>query len=64
MAKNLPGHVGDMGSTSDSGRSHMPQSKVARAAQLLSLCSRAGELHLLKPTAPRPRAPQGGKSPR
>ena len=63
MAKNLPGHVGDTGSTSDLGRSHMPQSNEARAAQRLSLCSRAGELHLLKPTGPRPRAPQGEKSP-
>ena len=31
MAKNSPANAGDMGSISGSGRSHMPQSTLARA---------------------------------
>ena len=63
MVKNLPAHVRDMGSTSDLGRSHMPQSNEARAPPLLRLHSTAWELHLLQPPGPRARAPQGEKPP-
>ena len=37
----------------DPERSHMPWSNLACASQLLSLCSRAQELQLLKPVCPR-----------
>ena len=49
--KNLPADAGDMGSIPRLGRSHVPQSSRACALQLLSLCSRAGEFHLLSPRA-------------
>ena len=47
MVKNLPANVGDMGSTSDPERSHMPWGNQARVSQLLSLNSRVQELKLL-----------------
>ena len=43
----------DMGSIPGRGRSHMLQSDWAHTPQLLSLCSRAWELRLLKPECPR-----------
>ena len=49
VVKNPPANVGDMGSSPGPGRSHVPRSNKARAPQLLSLCSRACELQLLKP---------------
>ena len=51
VVKNLPANTGDMDSTSDQGRSHMPQGNQAHAPQLLSLFSRAGEPQLLSPHA-------------
>ena len=62
MVKNLPASAGDMGSIPDPGRSHIPQSNVARVPQLLSLCSRAQEPQLLKPVYPRARVPQQEKT--
>ena len=47
VVKNLPANVGDTGSISGPGRSHMPWSIEAQAPQLLSLCSRAWDLQLL-----------------
>ena len=49
MVKNPPANAGDRGSIPGLERSHMPQSNVARAPQLLSLRSRAREPQLLKP---------------
>ena len=48
VVKNPPANAGDRGSISDLGRSCMPQSNSACLLQLLSLCSRAGELQLLQ----------------
>ena len=48
VVKNLSANAGDKVLTPDPGRSHMP-----RVPQLLSLCSRAWELQLLKSTCPR-----------
>ena len=42
----------DMGSMPGPGRPHAPQSSSAPAPPLLSLCSRARELQLLKPECP------------
>ena len=70
MVKNLPANAGDMGLSPGLGRSHMPRSNLARAPQLLSLCSRARELQLLRLHAtttearmPRARALQQEKPP-
>ena len=59
-----------MGLSPGPGRSHMPWSNLARAPQLLSLCSRAREPQLLSPHAttteahaPRACAPQQEKPP-
>ena len=49
VVKTLPSNARDTGSIPGPGKSHMTQSNQARAAQLLSLCSRAQELHLLSP---------------
>ena len=49
MVKNQPANAEDMGSIPSPGRFHMLQSNLARAPQLLSLCSRAHEPQLLKP---------------
>ena len=50
VVKNPPASAGDTGSSPGPGRSHMPRRNEARAPQLLSLCSRAHEPQLLKPT--------------
>ena len=49
MVKNLPANAALI---PDPGRSHMPRSNEAHEPQLLSLCSRAQELQLLKPQCP------------
>ena len=49
VIKDLPANAGDMGSIPGLGRSHMLRSKSAHEPQVLSLCSRAWELQLLKP---------------
>ena len=54
VLKRLPVHAGDMGSVPDLGRSHMLWGNEACVPQLLSLCSRASELQLLKPTGLEP----------
>ena len=51
VVKNPPANAGDMGSSPDLRRSHMLQSNKARAPQLLSLRSTAGEPQLLSPCA-------------
>ena len=56
--KNLPVSAGHVGSFPGPGRSHVPQICEACVPQLLSLCSRAQELQLLKPTCATARAPQ------
>ena len=64
VVKNPPANAGDTGSIPGPGRPHMPQSNWACAPQLLSLCSRARGLQLLKPLHRRPCAPQQEKSPK
>ena len=56
--KKMPAKPGDTGLIPDLGRSHIPWSSYSHAAQLLSLCSRAQEPPLLRPTWPRAPAPQ------
>ena len=51
VVKNLPANSGDMGSSPDPRRYHMPWSNEAHAPQLLSLNSRACEPQLLSPRA-------------
>ena len=51
MVKSLPTNSGDMDFNPGPGRSHMRQSDQTCAPQLLKLCSRAGELQLLSPSA-------------
>ena len=53
VVENLPCVAGDTGQIPGLGRSHTPQSNMAhaRGPQLLSLCSRALALQLLKPCA-------------
>ena len=70
VVKNPPANAGDTGLSPGPGRSHMLRSNLARAPQLLSLCSRAHEPQLLSPCAttpearaPRARAPQQEKPP-
>ena len=70
VVKNPPANAGDSGWIPGLGRSHMSWSYKARAPQLLSLRSRAGEPQLLSPRAattearaPRARAPQQEKPP-
>ena len=55
MVKNPPANAVDTGLSPGLGSSHMPRSNEARAAQLLSLRSRA--------RVPRARAPQQEKPP-
>ena len=62
VGKNLTARTGDMGPIPGPKRSHMLQNNYAWA-QLLSLCSRAWELQLLKPTHPRAHALQQEKPP-
>ena len=54
MVEGPPGNVGDMHSVPGQGRVHKPRSSWAHAhmPQLLSLCSKAWELQLLKPVHP------------
>ena len=68
MVKNPPANAEDTGSSPGPGRSHMPQSNYARAAQLLRQGSRARKSQLLslhaattEACAPRARAPQQEK---
>ena len=51
VIKNPPTNSGDMGFGPGPGRSHMRQSNETCTPQLLRLCSRAGELLLLSPSA-------------
>ena len=51
VVKNLPANAGDMGLIPDLRKSHMLRSNLACAPQLLSLCSRVQEPHLLSPQA-------------
>ena len=46
--KNPPANAGDRGTIPGLGRFHMQRSTHARVPQLLSLCSRAHKLQLLK----------------
>ena len=50
VVKNLPADAGDRGSIHDPARSHMPWNKDP-GPQLLSLCSTARELQVLRPRA-------------
>ena len=61
VIKNMPASLGDTGSIPGLGKFHMPWSKQTHAPQLLSLCSRAHALQLLKPMGPRVHAPQQEK---
>ena len=47
--KNPPANAGDRGTIPGLGRFHMLRSTHAHVPQLLSLCSRAHKLQLLKP---------------
>ena len=53
MVGSLPAKVGNMGSVPGLGRFCMSWGNGAHAPQLLSLCSRACKLQLLKPESPR-----------
>ena len=55
MVKNPPANAGDTGLILGLGRFHMTQNNSACAPQLLSLCSRAQDLQLLKLVSPRAR---------
>ena len=57
MVKNPPANAGDMGLIPDMRRSHRTITKPVRH-KLLSLCSRAWELRLLKPVLPGVCAPR------
>ena len=57
MVKKPLCNARDTSSIPDPGRSHMPRSKWAHAPQLLSLCSKAQELELLRPMYPEPTLP-------
>ena len=54
MDKNLPAKAEDTGLIPGLGRFHMPWSKSAHTAQLLSLSSKARKLQLLRPMCPGP----------
>ena len=58
---NLPANAGDSGLIPGLGRFHMLQSNQARVPQLLSLCSRACVLQLLKPLCSSTHTPQEEK---
>ena len=53
VVKNLPANAGDTGSIPGPGRYHMLWSNYTPAPKLLTWCSRAQELQLLKPWDPR-----------
>ena len=61
VVKSPPANAGNMGLMSGHGGSHVLQSTQPRVPQLLSLCARAQELQLLKPTCPRAYAVQREK---
>jgi len=63
VVTNPPASSGDMGLIPGPGRSDMPQSNYAHVLQLLSLCSRALELELLKPAWPKAHAQPQKKPP-
>ena len=48
--KNLPANAGDRGLIPGPGKSHVPRGKKACAPHLLTLCFRAWEPQLLKPS--------------
>ena len=54
MDKNPPASSGDSGFIPGLGRFHRPWSSLAGAPQVLSPCSRACELQLLKPACLEP----------
>ena len=60
--QNPPVNAGDTGSIAGPGRSHTRQ-QLSHVPQLLSLCSRACQPQLLKPTCPKAYAPQQEKPP-
>ena len=51
VVKHLPASTGDTGLIPDPGKAHLLQGNLAHAPQLLSLCSRAQEPRLLRPSA-------------
>ena len=61
LDKSLPANARDMGLIPGLGRFHMLQSNQARVPQLLSLCSRACVLQLLKPLCSSAHTPQEEK---
>ena len=61
--KNPPASAGDTGLIPGWGRSYMPWNNQVCAPQLLSPCSRAWVLQLLKPACPRACALQREKPP-
>ena len=62
VVKNMPANAGDTDLIPDLGRSHVPWNNWAHAPQVLSLCSRAHVLQLLKLVSPRACALQQEKS--
>ena len=58
VVKNPPANAGDTGLIPSPGRSHMPWGNKTWVPELLSLCSRASELQLLKPECSGAHAPQ------
>ena len=54
VVKNLPANAGDRGLIPGPGKSHVPRGKKACAPHLLTLCFRAWEPQLLKPSWPDP----------
>ena len=51
VVENPPAKAGDTDLIPGLGRSYMPRSRLSRAPQILSLCSRAHETQLLSPDA-------------
>ena len=63
VMKNPAANAGDLVSTPDPGRPHMPQSNWASAPQLLGLCSGVPEPQPLRPEHPRACAPKQERPP-
>ena len=63
VVKNLPANAGDVGSVSGLGMILHTLEQLSRCTKLLSLCSQAWELQLLKPMCPGARAPEQEKLP-
>ena len=61
--KNLSANAGDTGLIPDLGQFYMPRRNEACVPELLSLCSRAQEPQLPKPTCPRVHAQKQEKPP-